>query len=69
MSKKQVQLCFLETACTGGYMGSGQWRFVILNLLNVIKLKILRRSTDNGKSKDTLKYYTVCFLVEIQRRY
>ncbi|PMD30654.1 bacterial luciferase-like protein [Hyaloscypha variabilis F] len=38
---KRIQLCFLETACTGSYMASGQWR----------------SSTDNGKTKDRLKYY------------
>lgn len=39
--KKRIQLCFLETACTGSYMASGQWRL----------------PTDNGKTKDRLKYY------------
>ncbi|KAK5120927.1 hypothetical protein LTR85_005711 [Meristemomyces frigidus] len=38
---KQIQLCFLETACTGSYMASGQWR----------------TPTDNGKSKDRIKYW------------
>jgi hypothetical protein len=39
--KKRIQLCFLETACTGSYMASGQWR----------------STTDNGRTKDRLKYY------------
>ncbi|KAK9419558.1 putative Luciferase-like domain-containing protein [Seiridium unicorne] len=39
---KRIQLCFLETACTGGYMASGQWK----------------RSDDVSTTKDTLKYYT-----------
>ncbi|KAF4635901.1 hypothetical protein G7Y89_g2196 [Cudoniella acicularis] len=42
VAKKRIQLCFLETACTGSYMASGQWR----------------STTDNGKTKDRLKYYT-----------
>ncbi|KAK5701360.1 hypothetical protein LTR17_022643 [Elasticomyces elasticus] len=39
---KQIQLCFLETACTSSYMASGQWR----------------SAEDNGKSKDRIKYWT-----------
>ncbi|KAI0176926.1 luciferase-like domain-containing protein [Pestalotiopsis sp. NC0098] len=39
---KRIQLCFLETACTGGYMASGQWK----------------RPDDVSCTKDTLKYYT-----------
>ncbi|KAK2759369.1 hypothetical protein FQN54_002847 [Arachnomyces sp. PD_36] len=40
--KKKIQLCFLETACTGGYMASGQWK----------------TPNDVSKTKDTLEYYT-----------
>ncbi|RDW76114.1 DszA family xenobiotic compound monooxygenase-2 [Coleophoma crateriformis] len=39
--QKRIQLSFLETCCTGGYMASGQWR----------------SPSDNGKTKDRLKYY------------
>ncbi|KAH8884332.1 Nitrilotriacetate monooxygenase component A/pristinamycin IIA synthase subunit A [Thozetella sp. PMI_491] len=38
---KRVQLCFLETACTGGYMAAGQWK----------------RPGETSSQKDTLKYY------------
>ncbi|KAF2005828.1 coenzyme dependent N5,N10-methylene tetrahydromethanopterin reductase [Amniculicola lignicola CBS 123094] len=42
MAPKQIQLCFLEISCVGGYMASGQWK----------------RDEDTSTKKDTLKYYT-----------
>jgi hypothetical protein len=33
MAQKKIQVCFLEIACVGGYMASGQWKSVISDLL------------------------------------
>jgi alkanesulfonate monooxygenase SsuD/methylene tetrahydromethanopterin reductase-like flavin-dependent oxidoreductase (luciferase family) len=57
--KKRIQLCFLETACTGSYMASGQWRYYPSALAFPKQFLINNSSpTDNGKTKDRLKYYT-----------
>ncbi len=42
MAPKQIQLCFLEIPCVGGYMASGQWK----------------RDDDTSLTKDRIKYYT-----------
>ncbi|KAF2494123.1 HK97 family phage prohead protease [Lophium mytilinum] len=42
MAPKKVQICFLETCCTGGYMAAGQWK----------------TDEDVSSTKDTLEYYT-----------
>lgn len=57
--KKRIQLCFLETACTGSYMASGQWRYLPSSItLKTHPNESSSSPTDNGKAKDRLKYYT-----------
>jgi len=41
VKKDKMQLCFLELACTSGYMAAGQWK----------------TAGDISRTKDTLKYY------------